>query len=123
MTTASRKKILVLDDDKIQHLLFRKRIALLNFDIDLIFFEDVNSALVFIQSNSPDIVISDINLSFSDGWQFLDQLEELNFQGKFFLLSGSIHPGDRARALEDARISGFFEKPLLEPDLHYILGT
>ena len=122
MATASKKKILVLDDDKIQHLLLRKRIALMETDIETIFFEAADAALDFLRTNSPDIVISDINLSHSSGWDFLDRVKALDYKGKIFLLSGSIYPGDRTPANEDPVVSGFFEKPIQESDLNFILG-
>lgn len=114
--------ILILDDDRIQHLLFKKKIGLLNSGVDLVFFEDAELALDFIQKTPPAVVISDINLNQIDGWQFLDEVSKLNFKGDFFLLSGSIYPDDRNRAKSDSRVSGFFEKPIQEVDLVYILG-
>lgn len=122
MSEASKRTVLVLDDDKIQHLILRKRIAILKVDIELIFFEDAISALDYVLSSPPDIVISDINLQKLDGWQFLEKMKELKFLGKFFLLSGSILQDDRIRANRDSSVSGFFEKPIQESDLIYILG-
>ncbi|SEF40236.1 response regulator [Algoriphagus boritolerans] len=122
MSDFTKRKILVLDDDKIQHLLFRKRVAILKIDIDLIFFEDALSALDFIAASPPHVVISDINLNKMDGWEFLEEIHGLGFNGAFYLLSGSIYPEDRSRATKDERVSGFFEKPIKESDLHYILG-
>lgn len=122
MSESLKRKILVLDDDRIQHLVLRKRIALLNHNIDLIFFEDAVTALNFIEIAPPDVVISDINLQKMDGWQFLEEIQDFNFKGKFYLLSGSIYPDDRIRANQDSRVSGFFEKPIQESDLISILG-
>jgi two-component system, response regulator PdtaR len=122
MNDSARKKILVLDDDKVHHFLFRKRIGLLNFDIDMFFFEEVAEAVQFIESDPPDIVVSDINLNKMDGWEFLDLLKELNFKGRFYFLSSSIFPGDRNRAKADSFVTDFFEKPIREADLNYILS-
>lgn len=122
MREALKRTILVLDDDKIQHLLLRKRIAILEVEVQLIFFEDALMALNYLQTSPPDIVISDINLHKLDGWQFLEKVKELGFSGAFFLLSGSILQDDRIRANKDSSVSGFFEKPIQESDLIYILG-
>jgi len=122
MREASKRTILVLDDDKIQHLLLKKRLALLDVEVQLIFFEDALMALDYIQTFPPDIIISDINLQKLDGWQFLEKVTELRFAGKFFLLSGSILQDDRIRANKDSSVSGFFEKPIQESELIYILG-
>jgi CheY-like chemotaxis protein len=122
MTNSLKRKILVLDDDRIQHLLFRKRVVLLKLEIDLVFFEDAVSAIDYIKTSPPDIVISDIYLQKVDGWQFLEMIKQLRYDGKFYLHSGSIHPDDRIRATRDSSVSGFFEKPIQESDLKYILG-
>jgi len=122
MINSSKRKILVLDDDKIQHLLFRKKVMLLKYEIDCVFFEEATSALSYIETSPPDIVFSDINLHKLDGWQFLEMLKNLSYQGKFYLLSGSIHPDDRKRAKKDPSVSGFFEKPIQESDLINILS-
>lgn len=122
MSEITKRKILVLDDDRIQHLLLRKRVAILQIDVDLIFFEDAELALDFIQTSPPDVVISDINLNKLDGWEFLEKVKQMNFTGRFYLLSGSIYPDDRIRANADSRVAGFFEKPIQESDLVYILG-
>lgn len=123
MREASKRTVLILDDDKIQHLFLRKRIALLDFAVQLIFFEDVLMALDYIQTSPPDIVISDINLHGLDGWQFLEKVQELGFSGAFFFLSGSILQEHRIRANKDSSVSGFFQKPIQESDLIYILGS
>lgn len=122
MSEATKTKVLVLDDDRIQHLLLRKRMLLVSSEIELTFFEDAHFALDAIATSPPDIIISDINLFKSSGWQFLEKVKAMNFRGKFFLLSGSIHPDDRRRAAEDAFVTGFFEKPIQESDLIYILA-
>jgi two-component system, response regulator PdtaR len=122
MSNSLKRKILVLDDDKIQHLLLRKRMAILGFDIDLIFFEEVAPALKHIESSPPDVVISDINLNGMDGWTFLEFIKNLNFKGKFYFVSSSIFPGDRTRAAWDPYVTNFFEKPIQETDLIYILS-
>ncbi|MFN3997854.1 two-component system response regulator [Algoriphagus sp.] len=123
MSHSLKRKILVLDDDKIQHLLMRKKLSLMNIDVDLIFFEDVAQALEFIESTPPDVVISDINLNKMDGWNFLEMLKNLNYKGSFFFLSSSIFPDDRNRANEDSFVTDFFEKPIRESDLNYILTS
>ncbi len=60
----------MFDDDKIQNFLPHKRIAILDFDIDLIFFEDVAPALKYLESVPSDVVICDNNLNKMDSWKF-----------------------------------------------------
>ena len=123
MSSFSVQKILVLDDDKIQHLLLKKRFNLISKQIDLTSFERALEALDFLKSNSVDVVLTDLNLGGMDGWEFVDELEKINFNGRLFFLTGSIIPEDRRRAEGDPRITGFYEKPIAETDLIQILNA
>lgn len=115
------RSILVLDDDKIQHLLLRKRVNLITTDVELKSFEKAVDALNFISYNRVDMILTDLNLGIMDGWEFVDELDKVSFGGKLYLLTGSVVPEDRKRAERDPRISGFFEKPISEFDLIQIL--
>ncbi|RIW12574.1 response regulator [Algoriphagus lacus] len=123
MSDFSIQRILVLDDDRIQHLLLQKRFNLISKEIELATFERAVEALEFLKKNSVDKVLTDLNLGVMDGWEFVDELEKINFTGRLFFLTGSIVPEDRRRAEEDPRITGFFEKPISEADLIQILNA
>lgn len=111
----------MLDDDKIQHLLFRKRVSLISGHVELKSFEKPKEALVFLSTNKVDVIFLDLHLGSNDGWEFVDELEQISFEGKVYLLSASILSQDRKRAEEHPGISGFFEKPISETDLVQIL--
>lgn len=123
MNDFSIQRILVLDDDRIQHLLLQKRFNLIPNEVELISFERALEALEFLQGNSVDMVLTDLNLGAMDGWEFVDELEKINFNGRLFFLTGSVAPEDRRRAEQDHRITGFFEKPISEADLIQILNA
>ncbi|MBC6367389.1 response regulator [Algoriphagus sp. AK58] len=122
MSNFSQKQIIVVDDDKIQHLLIRKKIQLLFVDVQIHFFESAESVIDSLKSNPVDIIITDLNLDMMDGWDFVQELENIGFKGKLYIVTGSIMASDRIRAEGDPRISGFFEKPLSETDLLQILS-
>ena len=113
--------LVVLDDDKIMHLLLRKRINLLGVKSDLKFFDQASEALSFLTDAPQALVISDLNLGDMDAWEFLDSLFSQGFQGKFYMMTSSIIKSDWVRANDDSRVSGFFEKPLTEDVLIQIL--
>lgn len=117
MSDFSKKKIVVLDDDRIQHILLRKKIQHLTPEVQLNFFESASGVLEFLETESPDVILTDLNLDQMDGWGFVDELAKLNYQGRLYILTGSIMADDRIRAASDPRITGFFEKPLSETDL------
>lgn len=122
MDSFSVQRILVLDDDKIQHLLLQKQFFLVSEDIEMRFFENAVEALDYLKDNPVNLIISDLNLGVMDGWEFVDELEKIHYAGKLFFLTGSIVPDERRRAEMDPRVSGFFEKPVLQKDLHQMLN-
>lgn len=114
-------RIVVLDDDKIQHLLLRKRFQSISSKIEVAAFDQVKEALQYIHLQQVDVVLTDLNLGSVTGWDFVNELEKIKYKGDLFFVTSSIVPGDRSRADLDQRISGFFEKPLSETDLMQIL--
>ncbi len=121
MSESEKYRILVLDDDRIQHLLLRKRFQSISGEIEIVAFEKPEEAIVYIKGHVVDQVLTDLNLGLISGWDFVDQLEKINFKGGVFFLTGSILSEDSRRAAQDPRISGFFEKPLSQTDLMQIL--
>ncbi|GMQ26766.1 hypothetical protein Aoki45_34490 [Algoriphagus sp. oki45] len=119
----SDNPLVVLDDDKIMHLLLRKRINLLGIKSNLKFFDQASEALDFLAGTPKALVISDLNLGDMEAWEFLDSLFSQGFQGKFYLMTSSIINSDLVRANDDSRVSGFFEKPLTEDVLIQILDA
>jgi response regulator RpfG family c-di-GMP phosphodiesterase len=121
MSDSVTYRIVVLDDDRIQHLLLRKRFQSISGEIEIVAFDQVEEAITYLNGQVVDQVLTDLNLGMISGWDFVDELEKINFKGGVFFLTGSIMPEDRKRAAQDPRISGFFEKPLSETDLMQIL--
>lgn len=115
------KKIIVLDDDKIQHILFRKKAERMGLDLSMHFFENAEEVLEYLNSESVDVVVSDLNLGEMDGWEFLEELGKINFGGKVYLLTGSVSLEDRKKALQNKLVGGYFEKPVSEDVLREIL--
>lgn len=114
------KKVLVLDDDKIQHILFRKKAERMGLELSMLFFESAEEVLDYLVFESADVVVSDLNLGQMDGWEFLEELGKIKFAGKVFLLTGSVSQEDRKKALENSMVGGYFEKPVSEDVLREI---
>lgn len=121
MTQDNKKQIAVLDDDQIQHILFRKRALQLTSNIQLDFFEEPSDLFEFMKNHQVETIISDLNLESMSGWFFLEELFKTGFTGKVFIVTGSVIPADRLKANKEKRIQGFFEKPLSDSDLLQIL--
>lgn len=116
------KKILLIDDDKIQKILMEKRLMRINPGIEFVYFDTPSKALMYLKSESVDLLLVDLNLPEMSGWEFIDEVEKVSSDSMVILQSGSVEIEDFQRANSDKRISKIFEKPLSESDLVSILG-
>ena len=64
----------------------------------------------------PDLIFLDLNMPAMDGWEFIDQYQklssELNKEIVIVMLTTSLNPDDKIRALAMPEISAFEHKPL-----------
>ncbi len=74
----------------------------------------------------PEVIFLDLTMPVMDGWDFLKALREADLPGKetmkIFVLSSSINPVDRDRALEIEEVNDFIVKPMKEARLKEILS-
>lgn len=116
------KKILLLDDDKIQKILVKKRLLKINSGIEFVYFDTPSKALDYLKTESVDLLLVDLNLPEMTGWEFVDEVEKMSPNSIVILQSGSVENEQIQRSNLDQRISDIFEKPLSESDLRSILG-
>lgn len=89
-------------------------------------FENAQDALSFIRENEPGnplLVLLDINMPAMDGWQFLDELQELKFRDRILvaMVTSSINKSDHEKAKNYSEVIAFLEKPISKSaleDLH-----
>ncbi|MEB2782467.1 response regulator [Algoriphagus sp. C2-6-M1] len=122
MKSTPIKKILLLDDDRIQGILYKKRFLKINSGIEFVYFDTPSKALDFLKTESIDLLLIDLNLPEMSGWEFVNEVEKVSPNSKVILQSGSVQQEETQRANSDKRISQIFEKPLSETDLISILG-
>ncbi len=70
---------------------------------------------------TPDLILLDINMPVMNGFEFIEQYEQLPAEWKskilVVMLTTSLHPADLARAQEHPAIKEYFYKPLLKERL------
>ncbi|MEB2776434.1 response regulator [Algoriphagus sp. D3-2-R+10] len=116
------KKILLLDDDRIQGILYEKRLLKINSGIEFVYFDTPSKALDYLKSETVDLLLVDLNLPEMSGWDFVHEVEKVSPNSKIILQSGSVYNEEIQRANSDKRISRIYEKPLSDSDLRLILG-
>ena len=116
------KKILLLDDDRIQKILVEKRLLKINSGIECVYFDTPSKALDYLKTESVDLLLVDLNLPEMSGWEFVEEVEKVSPNSIVILQSGSVENEQIQRSNLDKRISDIFEKPLSESDLRSILG-
>ncbi len=106
------KKILLLDDDPINNYVNQKFIEKTHPGSDVTEFLEAGQALNYLKENTPDLIFLDIDLPHINGWQFLHQYQHFPNKSKIVILTSSIDPTDKERALAYDCVDGFIVKPL-----------
>ncbi|WP_200979710.1 response regulator [Echinicola sp. 20G] len=117
----SAKSILIVDDDKVQHLINKRVLLGENPNLKLYFFQNPLNALSWLGDHSVDLLLLDINMPEMKGWEFLDKMIELGLNLEVKMLSSSIDPRDEERSKQYDMVSGFLVKPLKKEALADIL--
>ncbi|ERM83392.1 hypothetical protein P872_16235 [Rhodonellum psychrophilum GCM71 = DSM 17998] len=116
------KRILFVDDDKIQHMINKKNMLRLRPDLELFFFENPYLALDWLATNEADLLMLDVNMPEMNGWEFLDELNKLKILIDVKMLTSSLDPDDIENSMGYTQISGFLIKPLQNEVISDILG-
>lgn len=115
------QSILVVDDDRVQQMINKRLFKKNNPELKLHFFENPLDALDWIETNTVDIILLDINMPEISGWEFLDKMVEKGITIEVKMLSSSIDPEDEERSKQYDIVSGFLVKPLQKEVLAEIL--
>ena len=117
---ASRRKVLVVDDNDDACMLLAEALADLGHDVQSA--RDAPAALAVIKQFKPDVAVLDIGLPVMDGYQLGAKLrEELGDDIRLFALTGYGQPNDRERS-KKAGFAGHFVKPISVQALHEAIG-
>jgi CheY-like chemotaxis protein len=118
--------ILLIDDDLPTNFIHKKIIQKAAVDVVVKSVTNVQEALDFITYSGiyentaeiprPGVIFLDINMPGLNGWDFMNAYHQLNKRFKvksiIIMLSTSLDPEDKKRALLDKEIATFLNKPL-----------
>jgi len=118
----SYKKVLIVDDAAIDRLLAKKMMSKFSFATDVHTVESAMDALDMLKSctpipeSLPELIFLDINMPQMSGFDFLDEYnklpEDIKKKCVIVMLSSSLHPEDRDRALASPYVYKFMSKPI-----------
>ena len=115
-------EFIIIDDDEMVNLLCGIAIRLaFNKDTEVKTFTQPDDGVNYLKDGNKKtdfktVVFLDTNMPITDGWEALRIIEKLDESIKkqlsVFMLSSSIDPNDKKRAMEHPLVLDFIEKPL-----------
>lgn len=122
--------IMLVDDNEADNYLHRLIIEEMGCCEQVVDRPNGKAALDYLDQTSaseryPDLILLDINMPIMNGWEFLEEYrhQQANHRDSVIIvmLSTSLNPDDRARALGNPLLASFVAKPLEEKQLGEIL--
>ena len=121
------RKVLMVDDDSAFHFLQKLELNEndVNCQIDSVY--DGHQALKYMEecNGSPDLILLDLNMPNWDGLDFLESCRKcgrLPDYVRIFILTSSLMPEDKERAMAFGFVTGYLEKPLNQKSIKEILS-
>ncbi|MBE7640594.1 response regulator [Salegentibacter sp. BLCTC] len=124
--------ICLIDDDKFYQFFAKRMLEGMPGRVkEVLQFYDAISALDYLRENIndedkiPDIIFLDLNMPGLNGWDFLEELKNINFQKKsvIHICSSSVSTEDIVKAQEDTHIDRYIIKPLKTEQIKNILES
>lgn len=125
------KSILIVDDDQDCNFFHERLFNKMECVETIYMVQDGREAIDFLLSSidgehpSPSIIFLDINMPRMDGWDFLKEYQLLSEEQKskivLAMLTTSLNPDDRKKALSFGTVKGFYNKYLNKESVHQIL--
>jgi CheY-like chemotaxis protein len=130
MSNFPYKKVVIIDDSKIDHFVSNAMIRKSSFAEEVVNFNAAEAALVYLGSFAhnpdgfPEIILLDINMPAMDGFDFLDEYtklpDTLQSRCSVIMISSSNSDEDFNRIKAYPSVCMFFNKPLTHVVLNNI---
>ena len=117
--------IYLLDSDSIINYINKKLFQSIDSQLEVMESHNPKSTLQFLRenlSNTPDLILLDLDLPFMSGWDFIEACIEEGVDTRFFLLTSEITSKEIEKAKSIPQIVGFTEKPLLSEGVEQIFA-
>jgi CheY-like chemotaxis protein len=124
--------VLLIDDDEDCNFFHERLFRKMNCVEKVYVAQDGEEALEFLRSTieeahtCPSIIFLDINMPRMNGWDFLKEYDKLDMKYKakvvLIMLTTSLNPEDKARALSYKAVDGFENKYLTKESVEQLLA-
>jgi CheY-like chemotaxis protein len=122
-TKTDSKHIMLVDDDSLTNKLHHMIITKNNKNKRVVQFDRPLLALDYLEENRPDLILLDLNMPEMDGWAFLRRLEEQGIAIDVVIISSTIDPAERIRALSFKSVKDFLTKPLTYDKIKHLVDS
>ncbi len=109
-----KKKILIVDDEMVMRAMLRDYLSM--FDYDVITAENGMIAWEKWNTNSPDILITDINMPIMSGLELLYKVKSLAPEFPIIIITG-VNVDQARKSAADSRADAFLAKPFKMAEL------
>ncbi|MET0760687.1 MAG: PAS domain S-box protein [Flavobacterium sp.] len=120
--TLSNKKILIVEDNKINMLLAKTLIKRIISNCTVIEAKDGNEAIEQYKKEKPDLVLMDIQMPNKNGYEATDEVRKLKDAENIpiIAITAGIMDGDKEKCLVSG-MNDYLSKPIIQSDLEKIL--
>lgn len=115
------KHIMLVDDDPLTNKLHHMIITKYNKNKRVVQFDRPAVAMEYLAENKPDLILLDLNMPEIDGWTFLKLLEERSIDIDVVVISSTIDPAERMKALSFKSVRDFITKPLTYEKIRHLV--
>lgn len=107
--------ILLIDDDPMSSTYSSLIVKKLHPKVNLLSFQSGIDALSYLQNQNnpkPNIILLDINMPVMNGWDFMEEFQQLSLPIEVIIITSSNEPSDKEKCRTYKGISDLFIKPL-----------